>query len=1251
MIYFWWQFMKTEELLLEAEDLVAKLSTMNGSDLATSKHLYLRAFDLLLRDSDHGDSIFAKLIKEPQKPEAIQRYAQVLKSLNATINGLDSAHPLKEVLQERLLDNVNYTSIDRLEKNFSANPEGACATFIAANKPAHVVNTVEVRTWGTEREYSNGLRNVVDQKLRSDDVGHAAVVMRLAADEEGLRLVRQYCMDQSGKTIIPYELKRIGNQVVYEVYWSYWPSILHTMEQDYEHERRGLEYRDIKELDRSVPKELSDKYIVHKYRNGQMTPFAAASERVTVSTEQGIGSERTHFLDLKEKEIRLKEELETIDVMMDNYFAKGKNYSPSKTFSNEQIKKTSNFYQIIFRFRDQLQPPNIVAKVLHNKKISTEDTKVLISSFQNLKGKREKELGEVQNQLKEAQESIQSTHAADTELQERMKSAVNARTGLTSMSILRKKSEIEEIQVFLLSCRRGEFPIAVPNRIKDLLNESGNILGLREGSAIEEVTAKGKIGSEEELDGLIEEIKSVEAEVQRLRLVWDSDSVSDIMRERVGLFSDERRGKQIALAGLIDKNQKKIEELRVQITELDTVISTYPKANPVEAIKEITQLEKDVKKLLNDKSLEGKPFTYKLDGVQHEVILSTQVVKTLEELCAQKKAQLPALKAQIKDSKIVLKSQIDKTGRSVEITSLAEAEANRKTTLVQLDKLLDRQKRLDQKMQVAELSTTTHASEIERRQIRRGYPYKASTLTGMNIEEMLKTARSMAGTVSNFNLKIENCSTTSMKLLHAGSAESRKQMFVASKPPVVATQYQLALKPEGTSAKQFKPNTIYLKVINSVLTYTVVDYQKNLQKDVTLPGVHASEPLDLTALEQYKAQIIKDIGEKGFTDEFEYDSEAFLTNPQAVYAAARVCERVDAGDKQAIEVAKRMTAPDSRNRVYHQLINKLSSKSNEELKSPWSLLSLTWEFIKHPSAIVSLYRDYKNPIKEENPEFVAVESQLRDIEVAIRNLSDDKHYLYVGSGTPAVAINKMLELLQSSPKAIPYFTKDKYEEVNDYMLALADKGGPEAQTTLKAIKKIISERDKRVELVEKALANGRDVQAQLLSSAEKSAISKVVFPFTKQDLMEHKIDLFIQGVRKEREAQPLSFLRSNFAKELQKLETLEEKTRAIEKHIAEKPKSRTALVWRDYVQQDPVVKKVETANAKVDEAKDQVDAEKFSQQRHLHTLLGVSRETVRAAAMKPASADEEVDIVFEREEKPPLAADRGSAGILTKKTF
>lgn len=94
---------------------------------------------------------------------------------------------------------------------------------------------VKVQTWGTHPGAGNGMLHFLDTKLFGGNVGHASVSITFPANEQGKRLIEQYCSDPA----IPYTKKKIavtkidesGNksspaheEEVYEVYFSWWPS-------------------------------------------------------------------------------------------------------------------------------------------------------------------------------------------------------------------------------------------------------------------------------------------------------------------------------------------------------------------------------------------------------------------------------------------------------------------------------------------------------------------------------------------------------------------------------------------------------------------------------------------------------------------------------------------------------------------------------------------------------------------------------------------------------------------------------------------------------------------------------------------------------------------------------------------------------------------------------------------------------------------------------------------------------------------
>ena len=98
------------------------------------------------------------------------------------------------------------------------------------NKPKKSVCGVKVCTWGTEYNAGNGMLHLLDTAFFGGNVGHAAIQLTFPANEEGERLVKEYCEG----TDIPFTKKKIvtkdkmGKVVfeeeVYEVFWSWWGS-------------------------------------------------------------------------------------------------------------------------------------------------------------------------------------------------------------------------------------------------------------------------------------------------------------------------------------------------------------------------------------------------------------------------------------------------------------------------------------------------------------------------------------------------------------------------------------------------------------------------------------------------------------------------------------------------------------------------------------------------------------------------------------------------------------------------------------------------------------------------------------------------------------------------------------------------------------------------------------------------------------------------------------------------------------------
>lgn len=93
---------------------------------------------------------------------------------------------------------------------------------------------VQVLTWGTKPERSNGMLSFLDAKLFGGNVGHASIVLTIPADASGKALIERYC----DKYHIPYEENTVTvkstngetllKEEVYTIHWSWWPSFENT---------------------------------------------------------------------------------------------------------------------------------------------------------------------------------------------------------------------------------------------------------------------------------------------------------------------------------------------------------------------------------------------------------------------------------------------------------------------------------------------------------------------------------------------------------------------------------------------------------------------------------------------------------------------------------------------------------------------------------------------------------------------------------------------------------------------------------------------------------------------------------------------------------------------------------------------------------------------------------------------------------------------------------------------------------------
>lgn len=157
--------MNFDEYLAKADEYIRIISS-NSHEPTNKIKLdnYAKLFDLLLIDSEEDDNIFNHI--DEASPEQVYTYVQKLYILNRLIVELPDTDQHKELLQERLLNNINLTAFDKFQHTFETNPQLAVTNFVKAHTPEPLAGTVEVRTWGTDQQMGSGLKGTIDKKLR-----------------------------------------------------------------------------------------------------------------------------------------------------------------------------------------------------------------------------------------------------------------------------------------------------------------------------------------------------------------------------------------------------------------------------------------------------------------------------------------------------------------------------------------------------------------------------------------------------------------------------------------------------------------------------------------------------------------------------------------------------------------------------------------------------------------------------------------------------------------------------------------------------------------------------------------------------------------------------------------------------------------------------------------------------------------------------------------------------------------------------
>ncbi|KGP62414.1 hypothetical protein EP47_01080 [Legionella norrlandica] len=408
--------MNTEQRFKDIDQRISSLEKLSNriesSEVAQQIiHEYIEVFDQLFSDGLGENPIQTQIdnLLNTQTQESLGEarelnfgYLRRISQIKTMVDTLPDNFPSKDRLLNRILDNCPSEWINKINNGTFTNSQKDFDAFRQRDEAYDWSNTVEIKTWGTKEEIGNGLKNVMRQKFRGDDVGHVSLTMRLPVNEENQKLIKQYCVNDDGSDRVPHTMKYIGGKPYYVVYWSFWPNHLHTLREDIISERKGFEFALSTDTFSTLPPEIKERYATVKQRKdflGKSHLIDTAPVAVRNLNSKVESSARNEFLNLKMKKYRLEEEESAVGVLWLNYFTEGKEFHTESKWESKDIKST-NFLVLIERFKDQLPNKELCHKILNEKKISKTEAENLFKDIQELYQQKTVALAQIKEEIK-----------------------------------------------------------------------------------------------------------------------------------------------------------------------------------------------------------------------------------------------------------------------------------------------------------------------------------------------------------------------------------------------------------------------------------------------------------------------------------------------------------------------------------------------------------------------------------------------------------------------------------------------------------------------------------------------------------------------------------------------------------------------------------------------------------------------------------------------------------------------------------
>lgn len=1125
------------------DDLQQKISSLSPAQDAQSFILLIDDYASIFHDlfePENADNYAGKIDARSSKP-VIDFYLSTLNSLKNGIENLPFDPSIKRPLLNIITDHIDDHLLSRYAQGTLSQKQ--YQQIVKSIHPHSMVNIVEVRTWGTQREISSGLRNVLRQQLQGEGVGHASVTMRLKADDRGRKLVHKYCLNDDGSIKIPFEIKQFGTEAIYEIYWSYWPEGLQTLDNDIKTELSGIEHQDDLDVLQQMPLELKSRYLNQKYTKAREFPVlgtlrdleggALFESNVKGSRVMGLSPAATfdaatiesdifrrNYLELKIQEYKLDEEISSLQLLRDNYLTTNGQFGAASLDAAKMIKPSSNFLVLLKRFRDQLSEHSVAAQILLSRQISPEQANALLNSLRLLLKQKEAQNTKLAEQIQQAASLIQENQAEIDLLKQQLQDlrvqigvykdsvsftkniiAVFQKVGSPDSTHTLTDKEVENFKKF-----NGIFDGSNNSLIKMIVENRS--IHFNDAQKLEPLFKRYFTDIHKKLN---KESNAYSEKLNVLRITYESKKEERLAfiekhldtLDKLILTNQEEYTRFLSFSEQIRpqfKAQEQFQKAKLTLNQVEAHIERLLLGNkPAQKTK---AKKKTPSAVISPKSAEVVEIAYEAkSGVEiYQIKTLDDAIRLRNKIVADIPQQQTATSGK-KEQKKNAESFTFHDVKGKESSQFIHTEAQLAALESQLTNcrqtLLKKREAAFTRLISLKIGSSTSLDELVERKIRRGTSNNV-LLEGFDVEKMLEKASELASTEKEFHLGSENCSTTSMKLLHAGAPQDKKLLF-------------------------------------------------------TWQEVKAGEKVA---------------------------SNAFLTNPQTVYSAAKIVEQAAKGDPKAqTMVQKKLTAKAERNynAMLNQLVAEVTTYNDVHLdnigKTPavdgskrnqfsWSFLL---KFIPH---VLKLYRDFFQNMKVQSDSPETLQAKVAQ---EIKALNSGQAYSLIESPNASLAIYQMLEKLKQNKTFIPFFETDTLARVEQYVLSIEANmlKTKQNQEVIANYQQILAERDARIQCVESAIIAGTDINKEL--ETRDALTMNMVWTISNDDKEDALVKLFVRQYQAIRNRDPFSFLTSNFAIKLDALATTQEKLERIQTQIQRYPNARSARAMHKCLESWPVL--------------------------------------------------------------------------------